>query len=310
MQNLSISNFKLFISKIIIPLLIIIIGIAYLLSLLFEKEILLNSNSLGTYKVNWIIKYEDPNEIPIFGSSRAESSFIPYIISENIFNYGLNGTRDNVHLSLLEIELQKKRQTPIILNLDPWGMGYGLGDIYNYILNIDYPIIKELLGENNKIKYSIPILKYYGYYESSINIFLNDKLNLTKSSYKGGCFLINELPSNIFSKLLSERKNTKEFFTLNSKYENKILSLIESTNRKIIIIIAPCHKSFFDSLQNPEDETNFLEKLNNYKNVLVLNYGQDEYSDEEYFDLNHLNYLGAKRFSERVRLDLIENGII
>lgn len=88
------------------------------------------------------------------------------------------------------------------------------------------------------------------------------------------------------------------------------MSLRVSIEKMLVFVVAPCHKSFFDALVNVEDEITFLNRLDSLNNVLVLDYGQTEYNDDEYFDITHLNYKGAKRFSEQLKEDLIKHEIL
>ena len=309
MQTSSISNFKKFFLRILLPLFIIILSSSYFLYFIFEKEIILKNNRSGIYKINRLISEDNLDEIPIIGSSRAEMTYIPGVISENSYNYGLSGARDNVHLALLEIELAKKRKTPIILNFDPWGMGEAIGDIRNYLYNSDHPKIKELLGKEYKFQFQIPIIKYFGYYENYIKGFVEFKGN-PSNIMTGEKFEFESLPSHIFNEQVANRLSKDAVFKNEPIYENKLMTLLKKTDRKVIFVVAPCHKSFFDALVNLDEEESFLNKVDSLNNVLVLNYGLDEFTDEEYFDITHLNYKGAKRFSEKLREDLIKNQIL
>ena len=119
-ENSSISNFKKYVLKILLPVLLIVGVMATAFCFLFEKNIILANENCGAYKVNRIINLNNPNEIPILGSSRAEASFIPEILGVNYFNYGLEGTQENVMLFFIREECKKKsKKSPfIILNID------------------------------------------------------------------------------------------------------------------------------------------------------------------------------------------------
>ena len=82
-QNLYIFNFSLFLLK--IATIIMIIGFAF--NLAFEEIVIFRSQINGASKVNRILSKTEKNEIPIFGSSRAEGNFVPSIIErEHCFN--------------------------------------------------------------------------------------------------------------------------------------------------------------------------------------------------------------------------------
>src|SRR5690349_11324653 len=119
-ENSSISNFKDYTLKVLMPVLLMVGGMAFVFCLLFENYIILGNENCGAYKIDRIITSENKNEIPIFGSSRAEASFIPELLGDNYFNYGLEGTQENVMLFFINEECKKKNKTSpmMILNID------------------------------------------------------------------------------------------------------------------------------------------------------------------------------------------------
>ena len=114
-ENSSISNFKVYVVKIVCPVILLVGILAAAFTFVFEKKIILANESCGAYKINRIITTENPDEIPILGSSRAEASFIPEFLGENYFNYGLEGTQENVMLFFIEEECKKKKNSPLII---------------------------------------------------------------------------------------------------------------------------------------------------------------------------------------------------
>src|SRR5579863_6817697 len=145
--NSSTSSFRLFLVKVLLPFLLSLAGAGYLFGFFFEKKVILTSNICGAYKVNRIINETHPEEIPIFGSSRAEQGYLPDILGTKYFNYGLNGAGPSVMLFFLKEECKKKKNSPlIILNFDMSGFIRPIGDISNYIYNADYLPVRKLLG--------------------------------------------------------------------------------------------------------------------------------------------------------------------
>ncbi len=165
-QNSSISNFRQFLARILLPLILIVSATGLLFNFVFEKKVILRSDVCGAYKVNRIINETHPAEIPIFGSSRAAYGYIPDSLGHNFFNYGLAGTNYNVVLFFLAHECAKVKTTPwVILNLDLNGLSNGIGDISNYILNANDAGVRRLLGAGYKGYFRIPFVKYFGQYE-------------------------------------------------------------------------------------------------------------------------------------------------
>src|SRR4051812_1211544 len=103
-QNSSTSSFKQFLLRMLLPLIFILSGAGLLFNYFFEKVIILNSELCGVYKINRIISETHPNEIPIFGSSRAEYGLFPDSLGHDFFNYGLSATQYDVTLFFLEQE--------------------------------------------------------------------------------------------------------------------------------------------------------------------------------------------------------------
>ena len=76
--------------------------------MIFEKYIIFPVDVLGASKVNRILNHQYNNEVPIFGSSRAQSSYFPELIGDDVFNYGIDGFGSNIWLFFLEQELKKR----------------------------------------------------------------------------------------------------------------------------------------------------------------------------------------------------------
>ena len=161
-QNSSISNFKKFLLRLFLPFLLIVGSVGFIVNYFFEKNIVFNTQLSGAYKVNRIIKETHEDETPIFGSSRAEGSFIPDSLGNNFFNYGISGTKLDVALFFLKEECKKKKKQPfLIVALDFDSLLNVEGDIANYIPNANYGPVRSLLGKNYKPYFYLPFVRYY-----------------------------------------------------------------------------------------------------------------------------------------------------
>jgi hypothetical protein len=301
--NSSTSSFKLFLVKVLLPFLLSLIIAGYLFGLFFEKKVILNSNICGAYKVNRIIKETHPEEIPIFGSSRAEGGYIPDMLGTNYFNYGLDGTGSSVMLFFLKEECKKKKKSPlIILNFDLSGFDHPLGDISNYIYNAGYTPVKDLLGKNYKSSFSIPFIKYYGQYETYLKYYLNNRLNLTKYTNKGASIEKNKMTSKRFNELVEQRKNSIAGFAQDTALKNEYLRIIaENPQRLFVFVVAPYHPSYFDGFKNLPEADFFLQKLREEKNVRVFDFSREVYADSLFINTTHVNYSGALRFNKDLK---------
>ncbi len=298
-QTSSISNFKRFFLRILLPLILIVSVVGVLFSIFFEQKIIFNSDLCGAYKVHRITNETHEDEVPVFGSSRAEGSYIPDSLGKTFFNYGLPGTKYDVTLFFLQQECTKKKNDPlIVLNFDLDGLITGLGDISNYIPSVGNAEVKALIGNQYKPYYSIPFLKYYGLFDTYTRFYINNKVQLTKISNKGAALDKNILTKKSFDALVEQRKNTKVVFTNKPELETKLLRIIkEHPERIFAIVIAPYHSSYFVNYSNPMDAELFIAKLRAMQNVRVFDFSKMPLADELFLNTTHVNYKGAQVFS-------------
>lgn len=294
-------NFKSFAFRLLIPTAVCLLVIGQLTNYAFENYVVMNSQISGVSKINRILTQTHVKEIPILGSSRAEGSYIPELLGGNYYNYGIPGTQDDVMNFFLTEELKKDKETPVLINLDLDGINSAIGDIGNYLYNSDNEEVKKMLAENYSPLYAIPFLKYHGKFESYIKYYLNERLNLTKYTNRGGSFELNMLTRKKFDELVKEREETTTVFSNNKNLKETLLSLILRTKRPIVFVVAPYHKSYFKKFLNLADANNFLNELSELPNVRVINFSQLNYPDSLYINTTHLNYLGAKIFSQQLK---------
>ena len=295
--NLFISNFKrffVFLAKVFVIALII----GLLMNWAFEKLIVSKSKISGSYKVSRIINDFYPKEIPIFGSSRAQSSIVPSILGENYFNYGIDGIGSKIWLKFLEEELKKDKNSPIIINFDLKGFTQDYGDLANYIP--EYSRTNSWVNSELESFRRIPLIKYYGKFELYIKFFLNERINLTKISDRGGSFEKNAHTQERFSQLVARRAESRTKFLEDTRSLELLKYMIQSTNRKIFFVVAPYHESYFINFVNPEQYKACLRELSFYENVSVLDFSHLALPDSLFINTTHLNYEGATFFTNQL----------
>lgn len=277
--------------------------LAVLFQNVFEKRVILKSESSAAYKINRIIHYTDKNEIPIFGPSTAQSGFIPSMLGPDYFNYGIDGVREDVLLFFLEHECQKIKANPyIIAVLSADGLSGSLGDINAYLLNSGDPEVRKLMGSRYQFYYHIPFIKYYGQYDNYFKDYLNERMQLTKYKDRGASIEKDVLTKESFDELVHERLNTVTRFRTDSVLLKRLITLLRNNpERKFVFIIPPVHPSYFQKFQNYDDALKFFAYLSSFPNVTVLNYSQNFFPDECYLNTTHLNYDGAVRFNRLIK---------
>jgi hypothetical protein len=310
-QSSSISNFKLLLGRILLPLILIVglVGLGF--SYLFEKKIILNSEIVGAYKINRIIHETHTDEIPIFGSSRAEGCFIPDSLGGNYFNYGLSGSKYDATIFFLEEECRKKKNSrAIILNLDLEGLSYDIGDIANYVPNSGYGPVRALLGKKYSALFRIPFLKYYGLYEGYLRDYMNNKMHLTKFTNKGASIEKKALTEKQFNELVYQRRNAPTTIMNDSFLLQKMYGIIGAhPDRYFIFVVAPYHTSYFEKFINPGDVHLFLNKLSAMSNVKVFDFSKMPLTDSMFFNTTHVNYKGAVVFCHQLKDSLNKIGL-
>lgn len=303
-QNLSISNFKSF-GIFLVSLGILFVIVVFGINTILEKFVIFESEISGASKINRILKEENLNEVPIFGSSRANSSYVPSILGKNYWNYGIDGTHANVWLFFLEEELKKEKNTPILINLDLEGFQKSIGDINNYIPNSENKAVQKLVKDYST---ELPkgIFRYFGRIESYTKYKLNESISLTKTMDNGGAFNTEPLTQRKFDLLVKQRNATKGAFLVNDTMFKKFIQLVESTQRKIFLVIAPYHSSYFNQFVNLETIEKYKEIIEQYPNCSVLDFSKFPMEDSLFINTSHLSYRGANIFSKELNKRLLE----
>ena len=308
----SISNFSSLLIKIIIPYCLLLGFICYVLGFAVEKTIVFNSETIGASKINRILSHNYEEEIPIFGSSRAEGSFIPDSLGEDFYNYGIRGTLGDVWLFFIEQELSKNKQNvPLLISLDIEGLKYRLGGLDSYIPNSNNSDIKKLLGDDYEFHFALPFVKYFGRLEYYLNTYLNDKISYSKAVSKGGAFTLQGLTKEQFSKAVDTRKQTEQDFNNEVLLESKLLNMIDlNKNREFVFVISPYHESYFHLYKGSQQLSSFLNKIDSRINSHVFDFSKMFSEDKYFYNTTHVNFTGAKGFSRVLRDSLVSRNII
>jgi hypothetical protein len=301
-ESSSISNFRWFAFKLLLPVMLISVTAILVFCYWFENKIILGNPSCGAYKINRILTSVDPNEIPIIGSSRAETSFIPELLGKDFFNYGLEGTQENVMIFFMEQEcLKKERTAPIIANIDLDGVNSKSGDLLNYLYNSRDPRVKPLMP-NYESYYAFPFVKYLGQFENYFRYYLNNRTQLTKYAKDGAFIEKIVLPKAMLDQLIEYRRTHQDEFRHEEALKTKFMETIKKNgHRQFIFAIPPYHSCFFSNYRNPEDAKAFINELRNLKNVKVFDFSNVIYPDSLFINTTHLNYNGAVRFTKEFR---------
>jgi hypothetical protein len=297
----SISSFKRFCFRVLLPYTVALVAFVMVSNPLFERYVIMNTTVNGAYKVNRILNEEDPNEIPIFGNSRAEAHLVSSLIHPHCFNYGLSGTHDDVLLFFLRQEVKKKRRTPILINFDLEGLDYAIGNPFNYLLNADDPDVRALLGKNYHWTYSVPMIKYYSNFDLFLGLWLNSRTNFSGRNDRGAVLRYEYVDPVNLQRSFERRSKTINNFWNEPALESAFYSLVVShPERRFIVVVSPYHKGIFNKFPNVDESMAFLARAERLPNVDVMDFSHADYPDSIYNNSNHLSAEGAIRLSKEL----------
>lgn len=288
-------------SKLVLALSMAFIMLCLVLDFVIIK-MLVASPSGGAYKVHRILTETHPFEIPILGSSRALAHFVPSVINTNCFNYGLDGTGTDVICFFLEAELRKNKNTPIIINFDPWGFMSSIGDINNYKFAYHDVGVKKLIpAHQHSMQFLLPGVRFYGTFKSTFSTWLNQRLGITRLTDQGAQLLIIEHKQSELDKMASACSPwcVEDSATIKETF----FRLLKCSKRKIYIVVGPTHISHQKQCQNIEKLNQMLTEFSRIPSVCVINtYNTaDQYEWSDWYDLIHLKADAAKHFSKQIK---------
>lgn len=170
--------------------------------------------------------------------------------------------------------------------------------IKNYVMYYDlennYQFTDNFESLNNHITQNIKkVIKHYAFHKSFLT-----------SSHLGWGTNFNSKNKKALNGAFTGKKHTAKNFDLfdkNVKSLQKIIALCRENKVKIIFITTPTHSSYYENLKATQLEktTNTISELvKNNSNCMYLNYlKSDKFTNEDFYDADHLNEIGAKKLS-------------
>ena len=228
-------------------------------------------------------------------SSSGESYFYNYQKIRKLID-------QNSHIKTVFVEFTNNNVDSI---MDDWIWGY---DKMAFYLQFYTPFMKskdlELLVRKNSTdfiaSYSIATRKHlYRVFRGNFD-FINDVGGFMNAKESKVNQMISE---NFFDRTISKEKSVSE---TNLMYLRKMIDLCHENGIKLFLIRSPQHPLHPDL----ENEHIYQKILNQkFKDVELLDFDEMNFPNDHYLDLHHLNYKGAKHFSELFN-NLIENNLL
>ena len=265
--------------------------------------LILSSTANTAYKTHRLFIVQPYDELGVFGSSRALLHYIPPKLSPNSFNYGANGSAMDETLFLVKQIIRNGGNSPIIVNLDPWGWPKKQTTTYtmNYLLALDNPNVRNNLPpEMTAYSDRIPGIRTHGLLRTNLALFLNERRSTTKKIIAGASLEINSRTSEEWEKI--NKSLTTQDFYFEERHQNELTDVYNSTSRPIILVLGPVSPSWRQHYKGEPKLKIFLECQKQFPNVYVVDLftTTKDWSEDLFVDPTHLNKSGAEKFTERL----------
>ena len=286
---------------ILLAVLIVVIASLLIVNDRLVKYLVFTSSNANMYRMCRLFN-EQFDEVAIVGSSRAEANFAPTEIGDNVFNYGISGSLQGETLVHLKALIRRGGDCPILINLDPWGIG-GLDSIQG-----DYRLVdSELLQEVKALKPMswddrMPGLRFYGKFRTALADWINAKFSGTRTIDHGAILQRLSRTEREWKYMIERCKPPR--FAINDDVLRDYEKLLSGKHPPIVFILSPIAKPWYDRWNGQGDLADLLVRLSRYPNTYVIdlctpNIGA--YDLEMFMDLTHLNEKGARRFSKELK---------
>ena len=268
-----------------------------------------HASGSSAYKLERLFLKTDTSEIPILGSSRAETGYAPSVLGTNAFNYGISGSCIRETLFHLRMVLERKTAGDIIVNLDPWGFAYygtkkRSGFAGQYCLaalksEVRHKLPKGLVSTSDWL----PGVRFQGRLRSNLTAWLNARKAVTKKIDQGAT-LLKRSRTHAEWKVIDAALKTESFAGPNAEAQAE-LDLIMSilTERPdvrifwVVAPVAPSWKRLYTGQRALEDFLKELQGQNHVVNLLM----DDDFVISDFADPTHLNIDGATKFSRKLK---------
>ena len=274
-----------------------------------------HSDALAAGRLARLRDPRPPEEIPIFGSSKAEADYVPSVLGRGFYNYGLGATGLNVTNWLLAQELRQPSRQPVVIDLVQWTV-VEFGDARNYVAIAQHADVREFLKRAGLWRwyYAVPGLRYFNAWDWYVKGLLTDRIALTKRFDHGFNVNLDEAPWSRaeFQEKVATRLALNYPLGIDPVEKLKLIKLMRSApDRQFVVVLSPLHKSFF---VHKNGEAELYEELrqmdDDLPNLHVINMTRANFPDQYFLDTAHLNQRGARVFSTQLRAELTRLKII
>lgn len=316
-------------------------AVALLFDGLFTRYVIFKLDHSNQGKVRRLFESTDPNEIAVFGSSKARSAFIPDSLGSGVYNYAMEKCNFDVIEFLLEMELGKPRTSAVVVEFNHRFFVHLPQHTVNaatFVPNIDLPGVEDYLKRMGRweLRYDLPGVRYYGSYQDYLRYTAREKNSKNKQLVRGA-MLMDLVPSKevfanqlaaryidiakhkaIMAKLDDPRKavtveerralrgsELQLLFTGPADRIARFEELVASRpDRPVLLVYTPQHASEMAGIANyAEIQALFAALESRHPNLHVYNYSRMPLPDDHFKNSSHLNNAGARAFCTAFRRD-------
>ncbi len=305
------------------------------------RRVIFSDPDANPSKIKRLITSDDPNEVPVFGSSKARSAFIPDSLGPDVYNYGMERCNFDVVEFLLETELAKPRKGPVLIEFNHRFFVHAPGhtiDAATFVPNLALPGVRGFLEENHRFEYRflVPGLRYFGAVQEYLRKGANEEGSTSRSSEKGGLFTDRAAPPALLKNQVGARLRAIEQqqglqhardevekaisaegrmklryldgFLLFNAPPNRVARFEELVasrpDRQILVAYTPQHWSELKGISNFDEITALFEAMEGrHANLHFYDYSHMQLPDSAYKNSSHLNNMGARAFCAAFKRD-------
>lgn len=260
-------------------------------------------------------------DVIILGDSTANGDYLPLVLSEKTINLSLAGNSPVESYYILE-EYLKYNRAPKVCYISYVQFHFGETEcfwsftMYSHRFDIfqesriladakkfdDESIIKNYLTKNRWLyrfrspSIYVPAIKLAGYQER----YKANKQKLENVKMQNGTFISYKTDK---YKNLDDSSEYENFtmLPLYEKYYRKMIELCIANNIQVRLVKLPLASYWKFSQQYFEEFCNFMIKLKDAFPEISVDWIDDGFSDDEFFDTEHMNIYGAVKFSDKIR---------
>jgi hypothetical protein len=288
-----------------------------------------------------LINSTDPAEIPVFGSSKGRSAFIPDSLGTDVYNYSMERCNFDVVEFLLETELAKPRKGPILLEFNHRFFVHAPHftiDAATFVPNIGLPGVRKYLDDNDRLenRFLVPGLRYFGATWQYIRKGMDEDGSSSRQSVKGGMFTERAAPPRLLASQVAARMRSIDMRKKLEHAKNDVKEAISAEDRKrlerlnayllfsapkdrvarfeelvasrpdrqFLVAYTPQHWSEVEGIANfGEIQALFNALEQRHPNLHFYDYSRMKLPDSAFKNSSHLNKSGARAFCKAFKHD-------